>query len=355
MISAAEKVSRLITLDGLRKEYSDFLLDVDLVVEKGRIVSILGPSGSGKTTVLRLTAGFETPDSGRVIVDGTDVTNVDPSRRGVGLVFQDYTLFPHMPVHDNVAYGLKYASVSRAERDATVSRLLETVGLAGFGSRDVRTLSGGEQQRVAIARAVAVNPGVLLLDEPFSSIDEPLRKGLRAELVRVTQELAITTVFVTHSRDEALAISDMVVVMRDGRVVAHGTPVELYETPRNRFVAEFLGEANVFSGKVSRPEVNSWRLEAFRAFTIDGSAPAGSHATIMIRPERVSISAHAGDRPNEFPARIVAAQYFGAVSEYTLECDGVTIVAASPIRFARGAAVYGALEPSSIVVLEDPP
>ncbi len=344
----------MITLDGLRKEYSDFLLDVDLMVEKGRIVSILGPSGSGKTTVLRLTAGFESPDAGRVIVGGRDVTNVDPSRRGVGLVFQDYTLFPHMSVHDNVAYGLKYSSVARAEREATVARLLGTVGLAGFGSRDVRTLSGGEQQRVAIARAVAVNPGVLLLDEPFSSIDAPLRKGLRAELVRVTQELAITTVFVTHSRDEALSISDMVVVMKDGRVVAHGTPVELYETPKNRFVAEFLGEANVFSGKVSRTVGNSWRLEAFRDFTVDNSAPSGSEATIMIRPERVAISSRATGQPNEFAARIIAAQYFGAVSEYTLECDGVSIVAASPMRFARGDAVYGALEPSSIVVLDDP-
>ena len=344
----------MITLDGLRKEYSDFLLDVDLVVEKGLIVSILGPSGSGKTTVLRLTAGFETPDSGRVIVDGRDVTNVDPSRRGVGLVFQYYTLFPHMSVHDNVAYGLKYASVSRTEREATVSRLLETVGLAGFGARDVRTLSGGEQQRVAIARAVAVNPGVLLLDEPFSSIDAPLRKGLRAELVRVTQELSITTVFVTHSRDEALSISDIVVVMRDGRVVARGTPVELYETPKNRFVAEFLGEANVYSGKVSHSTGKSWRLDTFREFSVDGPAPPGSNATIMIRPERVSISPRATGRPNEFPARIIAAQYFGAVSEYTLECDGVTIVAASPIRFARGDAVHGELEPSSIVVLDDP-
>ncbi|TVR57617.1 MAG: ABC transporter ATP-binding protein [Spirochaetaceae bacterium] len=344
----------MITLDGLRKEYSDFLLDVDLVVEKGRIVSILGPSGSGKTTVLRLTAGFESPDSGRVIVGGTDVTRVDPSRRGVGLVFQDYTLFPHMSVHDNVAYGLKYSSVTRAEREATVSRLLKTVGLAGFGARDVRTLSGGEQQRVAIARAVAVNPAVLLLDEPFSSIDAPQRKGLRAELVRVTQELSITTVFVTHSRDEALSISDMVVVMRNGRVVAHGTPVELYETPKSRFVAEFLGEANVFSGKVSRSIGDSWRLEAFRAFTVDGSAPGVSEATIMIRPERVAISSRATGQPNEFVARIIAAQYFGAVSEYTLECDGVTIVAASPMRFARGDTVYGALEPSSIVVLDDP-
>ena len=204
----------MIRLEDLRTSYAAFDMHLDLEIRSGELVSILGPSGSGKTTTLRLIAGFERPTAGRIVIDGTDVTALRPADRHIGYVFQDYTLFPHMNVADNVGYGLRIRGQNRSVMTKRVEELLELVELPGYGTRRVDTLSGGERQRIAIARALAVDPVLLLLDEPFSSIDEVLRRGLRREIVRLRTELGITVVFVTHSRREALSISDRVAILR---------------------------------------------------------------------------------------------------------------------------------------------
>ncbi|MFW6289230.1 MAG: ABC transporter ATP-binding protein [Spirochaetota bacterium] len=232
----------MIELDHLRKSYPDFDIDLDLAVEGGELVSFLGPSGSGKTTTLRLIAGFERADEGRIVINGEDVTRLRPAERHIGYVFQDYTLFPHMSVAGNIGYGLQIRHEETTAITRRVDELLELMELPGYGPRRVDTLSGGERQRVAIARALAVDPVLLMLDEPFSSIDEVLRRDLRREIVRLQKELGITVLFVTHSRQEALSISDRVAVLRQGRLIQYGDPVDLYRDPVNEFVAGFVGE-----------------------------------------------------------------------------------------------------------------
>ena len=246
----------MIQLDGVGKSFGEFSLSIDLSIESGEIVSLLGPSGSGKTSALRLIAGFETPDTGRILVNERDVTAVRPSERRIGFVFQDYSLFPHMNVEQNVGYGMRVAGASAAEIRRKTDELLDLVDLSGFGTRDVARLSGGERQRVAIARALAVDPVVLLLDEPFSAIDEVLRRDLRREILLLQERLGITIVFVTHSRREALSVSNRVAVMRDGAIVQFGGPTDIYQTPANAFVASFVGETAGIEGseELLRPE-----------------------------------------------------------------------------------------------------
>jgi len=234
----------MIKLESVSKSYPEFQMQIDLEAEAGELVSILGPSGSGKTTALRLIAGFEQPEAGRVLIEGRDVTSLKPAARGIGYVFQDYTLFPHMSVGQNIAYGLRIRHVEATAQARRVSELLELMDLPGFEDRPIQNLSGGERQRVAIARALAVDPVLLLLDEPFSSIDEVLRRDLRREIVRLKKEIGITVLFVTHSRQEALSISDRVAVLRSGKLIQYDSPVELYHHPVNEFVAGFVGETN---------------------------------------------------------------------------------------------------------------
>ena len=232
----------MVRLETLGKSYPEFDMELDLTVESGELVSILGPSGSGKTTTLRLIAGFEAPDRGRILVNDRDVTALRPAQRKFGYVFQDYTLFPHMDVAGNIGYALRIRRWDADAIERRVDELLELMELPGYGRRRVDTLSGGERQRVAIARALAVDPVLLMLDEPFSSIDEVLRRDLRREIVRLQKELGITVLFVTHSRREALSISDRVAVLRQGRLIQYGAPVELYRRPVDEFVAGFVGE-----------------------------------------------------------------------------------------------------------------
>ena len=232
----------MVRLETLGKSYPEFDMELDLTVESGELVSILGPSGSGKTTTLRLIAGFEAPDRGRILVSDRDVTALRPAQRKFGYVFQDYTLFPHMDVAGNIGYALRIRRWDADAIERRVDELLELMELPGYGRRRVDTLSGGERQRVAIARALAVDPVLLMLDEPFSSIDEVLRRDLRREIVRLQKELGITVLFVTHSRQEALSISDRVAVLRQGRLIQYGAPVELYRRPVDEFVAGFVGE-----------------------------------------------------------------------------------------------------------------
>ncbi|WP_164234618.1 ABC transporter ATP-binding protein [Microbacterium hydrocarbonoxydans] len=243
--------------------------DIDLSIPAGKLTTLLGPSGCGKTTSLRMLAGYTRPTSGRILIDGADATDLPPEKRGLGMVFQSYALFPHMTVADNVAYGLKLQRTSKAERTARVAECLELVGLGHLAARRPRALSGGQQQRVALARAIAIRPKLLLLDEPLSNLDARLRVQMRAEIRRIQNETGLTVVLVTHDQDEALEMSDEMVLMRSGRIMQQGAPSDVFGSPANRFVADFLGYENF----VTTPQ-----------------------GLVTVRPEHLSVTA--GERPD---------------------------------------------------------
>ncbi len=252
----------------IRKKYREFDLDISLSVKKGELVCILGPSGSGKSTLLSLLGGIETPESGKVILDGKDITDLPIEKRGIGFVFQDYTLFSSMNTEKNILYGMK--TKNRDERKKTVESLLRLVGLEGYGKRKVDTLSGGEAQRVALVRALASEPRILFLDEPLSSLDAPLRKKLSAKIREIHEKLGTTMLYVTHDREEAFALADRIVIMKDGRIDSEGTPEEIYTSPRTLFSAFFTGDGTSLPGAL-----------------LYG---AGSTSTLFFRPESVTIS-----------------------------------------------------------------
>jgi ABC-type Fe3+/spermidine/putrescine transport system ATPase subunit len=338
----------VVRIEDVTVTWPEFQLNATLEASKGEVLSILGPSGSGKTTTLRIIAGFAEPERGRVWIGEREVTNLSPAHRKIGFVFQDYTLFPHMNVFENVAYGLHVQRVPREEQEERVREYLQLVGLPGYQGRRVETLSGGERQRVAVARALVVEPEVLLLDEPFSSIDAPLRKDLGAQLLRLQQALGITILFVTHSRSEALSISHKVAVMREGHILQVGTPEELYERPVNRFVASFVGPASFFTGILRGDESSPWE-----GATTEGPPPEGApsegapsedvlfesdaleapiriaseklreppfegETTIMLRPGSLELAETPGEGASAQPVRIVSRQFFGHYFEY--EC-----------------------------------
>lgn len=244
-----------IVVRGANKHFGDFaaLDDVDFVVPKGSLTSLLGPSGSGKSTLLRAIAGLDNPDTGTVVINGRDVTRVPPQHRGIGFVFQHYAAFKHLTVRDNVAFGLKIRKKSKAEIKEKVDNLLEVVGLAGFQGRYPNQLSGGQRQRMALARALAVDPEVLLLDEPFGALDAKVREDLRAWLRRLHDEVHVTTVLVTHDQSEALDISDRIAVLNRGRIEQVGSPSDVYDSPANAFVMSFLGAVASLNGVLVRP------------------------------------------------------------------------------------------------------
>ncbi|PRC45151.1 sulfate ABC transporter ATP-binding protein, partial [Mycobacterium sp. ITM-2017-0098] len=244
-----------IVVRGANKHFGDFaaLDNVDFTVPKGSLTSLLGPSGSGKSTLLRAIAGLDNPDTGTVLINGRDVTNIPPQRRGIGFVFQHYAAFKHLTVRDNVAFGPKIRKKSKAEIKDKVDNLLEVVGLAGFQSRYPHQLSGGQRQRMALARALAVDPEVLLLDEPFGALDAKVREDLRAWLRRLHDEVHVTTVLVTHDQSEALDISDRIAVLNRGRIEQVGSPSDVYDSPANAFVMSFLGAVASLNGVLVRP------------------------------------------------------------------------------------------------------
>jgi putative spermidine/putrescine transport system ATP-binding protein len=295
----------------LTKRYGDnaVVRDVSLDIPDGEFLVLLGPSGCGKTTTLRMIAGFVPPSGGAVRLGGRDITALPPWQRNAGLVFQNYALFPHMTVDDNVAFGLDMRDVAAAETKRRVAEALELVRLGHLGARYPRQLSGGQQQRVALARALAIRPDVLLLDEPLSNLDAKLRQDVRVEIRELQRRLGLTTVMVTHDQEEALTMADRLVVMADGAVRQVGSQRDLYERPVDRFVADFVGRSTFLEGRVTAPG----RFETAGGLNVHctGAMPSGP-ASIALRPERVVIGEAAARLPNSFDGTVEFVSYLGA-------------------------------------------
>ncbi|EEW25707.1 ABC transporter ATP-binding protein [Rhodobacter ferrooxidans] len=297
--------------------------DVSVQIRKGEFFTLLGPSGCGKTTLLRLIAGFETPTSGQILLDGQDITDLPPNKRAVNTVFQSYALFPHLTVLQNIGFGLEMLGRPKAEVKATAERMLALVRMEAFSSRKVAQLSGGQQQRVALARALAPQPKVLLLDEPLSALDLKLRKEMQVELKRLQLETGITFVFVTHDQEEALTMSDRIGVMSAGKIQQIGAPVDIYTRPVNRFVASFIGETNFLPASVTGGRVTLNTGDGIEAGGTEGRI---GPVTVTIRPEQVRIGP--ADEPGALAATVRSWVYFGTDTHCHLGlADGSEVVA----------------------------
>jgi putative spermidine/putrescine transport system ATP-binding protein len=306
----------LLEISGLQKKFalSTAVEHFELDVERGEFVSFLGPSGCGKTTTLRMIAGFETPSAGAIRIEGMDITRRPPNRRNVGMVFQSYALFPNMTVAANVGFGLRVAKRPSAEIGSRVQEMLELIKLPALGNRYPYQLSGGQQQRVALARALAIQPKVLLLDEPLSALDAKIRVSLRNEIRAIQRKLGITTIYVTHDQEEALSLSDRIVVMRDGRVEQIGTPFEIYNFPRTGFVAAFVGTLSVLRGHVVDPGRGAIRIDGQEIQAAQGleGARVGDVRSVALRPEIVSLHAPAGDG-NRMQGTVEDVNFLGSI------------------------------------------
>jgi spermidine/putrescine ABC transporter ATP-binding subunit len=297
---------------------------IDLAVHRGELVTILGPSGSGKTTLLKIIAGFELPDAGVVRLKGEDITFAAPAKRGIGMVFQNYALFPHLSVERNVAFPLEMRGVARAEIRQRVAAVLQLVGLADLAARLPRALSGGQQQRVALARSVVFDPGLLLLDEPFGALDRKLREQMQLEVKRLQRRLGLTALFVTHDQEEALVLSDRIAVMSEGRIEQLGTPEEIYAHPVNWFVADFVGESNLFRGRLGADEAGQpfALLKSGSRLAVPKSSFAdGNEVGVLVRPERPRLIAEGQPADNIVRGRVVEVIYVGESVKYRLRID----------------------------------
>ena len=337
--TVADLSAPVIEIDHVVKRFGEFVAvdDVDFSIGQGEFFSMLGPSGCGKTTTLRMIAGFEQPTSGAVRLDGVDVSKVPPNKRDVNTVFQQYALFPHMNVFDNVAFGPQSQKVDKVTIKKRVTEMLEVVRLTEFANRRPAQLSGGQQQRVALARALVNLPKALLLDEPLGALDLKLRHAMQFELKRIQREVGITFVYVTHDQEEALTMSDRIAVMSDGRVEQIGTPAEIYDNPASVFVAGFIGQANLWPATVTEHATGTTRVTALGGASLCGSCgdstlTLGSEVTLMVRPERISISLTqptpqpGGDQPVNATVSDLAFQ--GPIVRLALEtADGSPIIA----------------------------
>lgn len=340
VLSASQQSGRL-QVDAASKCFGHVmaLSEVSLSVAAGEFVTILGPSGSGKTTLLKVIAGFETADHGRVLIDHADITELDPARRNIGMVFQNYALFPHMSVARNVAYPLTMRGMPKAEIATRVGQALDMVELGDLAERLPKQLSGGQQQRVALARATVFQPRLLLLDEPFGALDRKLREQMQIEVRRLQRHLGLTTLFITHDQEEALVMSDRIAVMDKGRVLQVGPPNEIYEAPANPFVADFIGESNIFAGLV---EANGGNLVRVRleqgpvievASRADLSAHPGQKVRVMVRPERfVDLAVDPNSaRANRIDGSVTDSVYIGVSDKYRVVTpEGINVLMRLP-------------------------
>ncbi|WP_131115908.1 ABC transporter ATP-binding protein [Lichenihabitans psoromatis] len=351
---------KFLEIDGLRKSYgtNQVVKNFEISVERGEFVSFLGPSGCGKTTCLRMIAGFETPSHGTIKVAGKDITHLPPNERDVGMVFQSYALFPNMTVAQNVAFGLKVAKKPAAEIKTRVGEMLDLIKLPQLADRYPYQLSGGQQQRVALARAIATKPQLLLLDEPLSALDAKIRVSLREEIRSLQRALGITTIFVTHDQEEALSMSDRIVVLSEGRVEQLGTPFDIYNHPKTRFVASFVGTLNVLSGRVidaSQARVSIDGQEVKLGQLVDGDA--GAVCTLALRPEAIVIGRAEGGA-NNLTGQIEDVSFLGAVvrirvrfGENWVVLDTFNSPASPPPE--RGATVTVSFSPAGLIPLQE--
>ena len=344
-----------VRLEELRRSYAGVtaLDGLSITMAPGELVALLGPSGCGKTTAMRLVAGLEEANSGRVMFAGKDVTGLPANKRDVGMVFQAYSLFPHMTAQQNVEFGLSLHKVSQVERRKRAGEMLELVGLSAFGNRYAHQLSGGQQQRVALARALAIQPTVLLLDEPLSALDAKVRSRLRDEIRRVQLEVGTTTLFVTHDQEEALAIADRVGVMNKGRLEQLGPPTEVYSRPATPFVAEFVGLTNRLPGVVRDGEVE---VRGIRLPLVHPDAANGP-ATALVRPEAVSLAPDGDSVPGPLVGTVIAISFLGALSRVTVDLGDVTVLAQLPTSEAgahqAGTRVQLAIRKDPVLIARD--
>ena len=344
-----------IEVTNVAKRYGTTLAvsDVSFGVEEGHVLSLLGPSGCGKTTVMRMIAGLIQPSAGAIAIKGRPVIQIPVHKRNVGMLFQNYALFPHLDVARNIAFGLEMRGLSKADAVAKAETALAMVRLSGFGARYPHQLSGGQQQRVALARALVIEPAVLLLDEPFGALDKKLRENMQIEMRQLQQRLGITTLMVTHDQEEALTLSDRIAVMLNGRIEQFGTPTEIYERPVSRFVASFIGTSNFFRGRVTGRVNGGYTIESEDGVKLglNGTPPTEPNVTVALRPEAIQIAPMSeGDTaPNRMRTTIEQIVYRGLSTHYYLRRPD-----SEPLVVVRqndaGADVFEGLHPGSAVL-----
>jgi len=339
----------LIDLKDISKDFdgTTVLNHINLYVRKKEFITLLGPSGCGKTTTLRIIGGFEYPTTGTVYFEGKDITGLPPYKRRVNTVFQKYALFPHLNVQDNIAFGLKIAKVPRDEIKKRVDRMLDLVNLSGYGKRKVDQLSGGQQQRIAIARALVNEPEVLLLDEPLGALDLKLRKEMQLELKSMQQRLGITFIYVTHDQEEALTMSDTVVVMNDGKILQIGDPKRIYDEPANAFVADFIGESNILRGTMVRDELVHFSGNDFPC--VDSGFGEDAPVDVVIRPEDIMI---VGEDIGQIRGVIKSVLFKGVHYEMMVDCGETTFKVHSTIMQPQGSRVGLSIVPYNIHIMK---
>lgn len=338
-----------LSLQNLRKSYDgEVVLDnVSLDIKKGEFLTLLGPSGCGKTTTLRLIGGFAYPDSGKIIFEGKDITNIPSNKRRVNTVFQKYALFPYLNVYDNIAFGLRLKKTDESEIKKRVYKMLELVNLPKYATRSVTSLSGGQQQRIAIARALVNEPEILLLDEPLGALDNKLRKGMQTELINMQWELGITFIFVTHDQEEALSMSDRIAVMNEGIIEQLGKPIDIYNEPANSFVADFIGESNISEGVFNHDYSVSFNNTTFPC--VDKGFRPGEKVDVVIRPEDVEIMHEDGE--SRIKGTVENVIFRGVHYEILININDTIWKAKSTVAPVEDSEVYITVAPENIHVM----
>ncbi|MFO1088579.1 MAG: ABC transporter ATP-binding protein [Hyphomicrobiales bacterium] len=370
-MQATAKGEPFVRIENVTKKFGEFTAvdNVSIDIVRGELFALLGGSGCGKTTLLRMLAGFETPTSGKISIDGQDMTGIPPYERPVNMMFQSYALFPHMSVESNIGYGLKHEQMTGEQRKARVKEMLELVKLDGYGGRKPHQLSGGQRQRVALARALAKQPKLLLLDEPLGALDKKLREATQFELMRIQEETGVTFIVVTHDQEEAMTLASRIAVMDKGVIRQVGSPTQIYEFPRSKFVADFIGSINQFDGTVERVAKNQVIVSAPTAggdvVVADANGAAtGQTVSVAVRPEKIQIDRKKPrSTVNAFKGKVLDLGYFGKDSLYRVKLDSGTIVRVNRVNDRRAQEservadwedeVWLSFDPSSAILLTE--